>query len=86
MEFPERIVHYHNKIMRMRVIVPYAASVSFALISALLIIYAPESRSTTANIVAGGLLVLAVGVAGFTRFFAKPPGMEIKADNQRLPN
>jgi len=80
METQERIVNYYNRTVLIRVIAPYGASVMFALIAAALIIFAPESRTVAANIVAAGLLVLSVAIAGFTRFFAKLPGMELKAD------
>jgi hypothetical protein len=79
----ESIVKYHAKMTMLRGVAPYFASVAFAVTAAVLIIYAPESRSTAANIAATALLVLAIGIAGFTRFSAKLPGMSLKADDKR---
>src|SRR5262249_12614250 len=71
----ERIVNYHNKMLMVRVVAPYGTSVAFAIIAALLIIFAPESRTVAANTVASIFVVLALGIAGFTRFSAKLPGV-----------
>lgn len=73
------IINHNNRMWMIRTIAPYAAAVAFAAIAAFLIVFAPESRSTAANIVAAALLLLAVGIAGFTRFSAQLPGMKIDA-------
>ena len=74
----ERLVIHHNKMMVIREAVPYGAAVAFALIAALLIIFAPESRNVAANIVAGALFALACSIAGYTRFSAKVAGMKFE--------
>lgn len=79
MDAQTKILLDYNRAVTTRTIAAYAASVAFAFISAALIVYAPESRSTAANLVAGAFLVLAVGIAGFTRFKAKAPAIEIEA-------
>lgn len=68
-----------NRAVTTRTLAAYGASVVFALISGALIVFAPESRTAAANLVAGAFLVLAVGIAGFTRFKAKAPGLDIEA-------
>jgi hypothetical protein len=52
-------------------------------VSAALILFAPEHRTVAANIAAGAFLVLAAGLAGFTRFKASAPGLKIDADTRR---
>lgn len=80
----EKIVGLQIRAATTRLAVPYAASVAFAVIAALLIAFAPESRSVAAYIGAAALLLLAAGIAGFTRFFAKAPGFQIGADRGDL--
>jgi hypothetical protein len=82
----ERIVNYYNKMNAIRTIAPYVVSVVFAIVGALLILLAPESRSTAANFAAAALLVLAMGIAGFTRFHAKAPGLDINAEKSARSN
>jgi hypothetical protein len=77
-----QIIANYNKAVTVRTIAAYATSVTFAVISAWLIIYAPEQRETAANLVASAFLVLAVGIAGFTRFRAKAPAIEIEAGDR----
>jgi hypothetical protein len=80
----ESIINYSNKMWMIRTVSSYGASVAFALISALLIIWAPDSRTVAADIVAAALLLLAAGLAGYTRFAAKlPGGMEMTAASER---
>jgi hypothetical protein len=86
MKTQTEIVNYHNKMAMIRVVAPYGASVAFAMIAALLIIFAPDSRTTAANTVAGVFVVLALGIAGFTRFSAKLPGLEFKGDRPSKSN
>jgi hypothetical protein len=74
----ERIISDNNKMVTIRAFAPYLASVAFAAISALLIMFAPTGREVAANIVAASLLVMAMGIAGFTRFSANLPGMKIE--------
>jgi hypothetical protein len=75
------LLDYHRAITT-RTVAAYATSVAFAAISAALIVLAPESRTMAANLIAAAFLVLAVGIAGFTRFKAKAPAMEIEADGR----
>ena len=82
----ERIVTYHTKMATVRAIAAYSVSVVFVIVSALPIALAPESRSVAANTVAGALLILAAGIAGFTRFHAKAPGLDIDASHSSPPN
>lgn len=82
MNVHEKLVSYHNKMEMIRTVAAYGASVGFAAIGALLIAFAPESRSTAADIVAAALLVSALGLAGFTRFRAQLPGMKIEGDSK----
>jgi hypothetical protein len=77
------IVNHHNTMATIRIAAPYGAAVGFAAIAATLIVFAPESRTVAANIVAAALLVSAIGIAGFTRFSAKLPGMQIQADQRK---
>jgi hypothetical protein len=78
MEAQERIIGSTNKMLTLRAYAPYVTSAVFAIISALLIIFAPDSRSTAANIVAAALLITSLGIAGYAQFSAKLPGMRIE--------
>lgn len=80
METQAEILGNYNRAVTIRTIAAYGTSVVFALISAALIVFASEHRETAANLVAGAFLVLAVGIAGFTRFKAKTPAIEIETD------
>lgn len=86
MKAQESIVNNHNKHSTIRALVPYAASVAFAAIGAQLIIFAPESRETAANLAAAALLVVAMGIAGFTHFKAKAPGLEVSGERRLRSN
>lgn len=74
------IVNQYSRMAAIRAAAPYAASVLFVAIAALLIVFAPESRTVAANMAAAALMILAAGIAGYTRFAAKAPGLEIGAD------
>ena len=58
-------------------------SAIFAIIAGALVILTPESRTVAADVVAAAFLVLAAGIAGFTRLRASAPGIKIDTD-QRL--
>lgn len=83
MDAQARIISEYSRITIVRTIAAYVASLGFATISAALIMFAPEHRGVAANIVAGAFLALAVGLAGFTRFMAKAPAIEIQADSMK---
>lgn len=74
------IVNYHNKMNVVRMLVPYPSSIIFALIAAGLILWAPERRAIAAEAAAVALLLLSGGIAGFTRLYAKMPGLEMRAE------
>lgn len=76
------IVIYHQRMATIRAVAAYGTAIVFAIIAAVIVVFAPESRSTAANIFATAFLVMSAGIAGYTRFSAKVPGMEIKADNK----
>ncbi|WP_145750995.1 hypothetical protein [Nitrospirillum amazonense] len=80
MSAQENLVKNYNSHITARIVAPYAASVLFASIAASLIIFAPQSRETAANFSAAALLVVALGIAGFTRFRAKAPGIELSGE------
>jgi uncharacterized membrane protein YvbJ len=86
MAVQERIVIYHAKMATIRAVAAYSVSVIFVVISALLIGFAPESRSVAANIIAGALLILGAGIAGFTRLRAKAPGLDLNAGGRSRSN
>jgi hypothetical protein len=86
MDVQERIVKYHEKMLTIRMISCYAISTVFALIGAILILFAPAHREIAANIVAAALFVSAVGIAGFTHFKAKGAGFDISGDQRSKPN
>jgi hypothetical protein len=71
------IVQYSLKMMTIRKLASYGASLLFLALAAVIIVFGPESRTTAANIVAGALLILALGIAGFTRFRAKGRGYDL---------
>ena len=77
------ILKEHNRNRTIQSVAGYAASVGFAAISAVLILFAPADRVIAADLVAAAFLALAVGLAGFTRFKAKAPGVEMSADRPR---
>ena len=79
MEAQSRIVLGHIKASMIRTVAAYATSSLFAVTSALIVIFAPASRATAADIFAGGFLTLAVGIAGFTHFRFKASGIELGA-------
>jgi hypothetical protein len=85
MVIQERIISDNNKMVTIRAFAPYLASVAFATISALLIMFAPNGRELAANIVAASLLVLAAGIAGFTRFSANLPGIRVEGGTAGIP-
>lgn len=80
------IVNYHHKMEAIKNAVGYGCSALFIAVSSLLIGFAPESRTTAANLVAGALLVIAAGIAGFTRLRAKAPGIDIAASGRSRSN
>ncbi|MEM5406352.1 hypothetical protein, partial [Paraburkholderia unamae] len=51
----------------------------FAIIAAIIVVFAPASRTTAANIFSAAFMVMASGIAGYTRFAAKAPGIEVAA-------
>lgn len=73
---------HRQKMAMLTVIAAYTASVFFAAIATALIVYAPESRILAANIGAATLLVLAAGIAGFTRLQARFFGAEVRASRK----
>lgn len=79
MEAQAKILADYNQAVTARAFASYSAAVVFALISAAVVIFAPEARSEAATLIAGAFLILAVGVAGFTRFKAKAPTIEFEA-------
>jgi len=76
------IVQYHLRMAMIRTVAAYSISAIFAIIAAMIVIFAPESRGVAANLFAGAFLVLALGIAGFTRFLVKAPGLEISGTSQ----
>jgi hypothetical protein len=80
MAVQEKIFLHHDTMVTIRTIAAYGVSVVFVIVGAVLIAFAPDDRTTAANITAGALLVLAAGIAGFTRLNAKVPGLSIQAD------
>ena len=82
MEPQVAIVNYYHKMATLRAIAAYAVSAIFAIIAGALILFAPESRVVAANIIAGAFLVLAAGIAGFTRLKASAPGIKIDTDQR----
>jgi hypothetical protein len=77
------IVNYYHKMATLRAIASYGASAVFACVAAALIVFAPENRTVGANVVAGAFVILAAGIAGFTRFRAKAPGLDVSGDQAR---
>jgi hypothetical protein len=82
----ERIMIHRQRMAMIGVTAAYTAAVAFAAVAAALIIFASESRALAANIVAATLLILAAGIAGYTRVSAKLPGSEILADKSQRTN
>ena len=41
--------------------------------------FAPESCGVAVNIVAGAFITLSMGIAGYTRFGVKAPGIDLSA-------
>lgn len=78
-----QIVTYQSKMFTIRVVASYGVSALFAMIGSALIIFAPPSREVAANVTSSALLVLAMGMAGFTRFKAKAPGLAIEGGKSR---
>jgi hypothetical protein len=84
MEAHSKILGEYNRAVTSRAIAAYAAAVAFAIVSAATILFAPQDRTVAANIIAGAFMALAMGIAGFTRFKAKAPGIEIDADRNSV--
>jgi hypothetical protein len=78
MDAQVKFVTYQSKMFTTRVLASYGVSAVFAIIGAALIIFAPASREVAANVTSTALLVLAFGIAGFTRFKAKAPGLAVE--------
>jgi hypothetical protein len=76
----EGIIKYTNKMWTIRTVSSYATSIMFSLIGMVLILFAPNSRQTAATIIAGSLFVVAVGIAGYTRFSARVPGIVMQGE------
>lgn len=79
MEAQTKIIADYNRAVTVRTLSAYAASFGFALVSGALVIFAPEHRTVAANIVAGAFLLMAAGLAGFTRLKANAPGLSLDA-------
>lgn len=77
----ERIINYHHRMLTIRTIAAYVTAVIFACIGAVLIVWAPEARNVAANLAAAAMLTLAAGIAGFSHFKAKAPGVDIQASS-----
>lgn len=82
-QIQEGMIRYVNKMWTIRTVSSYATSVAFSVIGAALIIYAPESRGLAATIVAAGLFAMALGIAGYTHFSARFPGVRIEGQQRR---
>ena len=77
MQAQTEIVTNHLKMQTIRSLAAYGIAAFFAVVSAAIVVFAPETREVAANLFAGAFLVLALGIAGFTRFSARAPGVEI---------
>lgn len=73
------IIKYHIKMSTIKALSGYGLSGFLALLSAVIVVFAPEFRSISANLFAGAFLVSAIGAAGFARFSTKSPGLEMSA-------
>jgi hypothetical protein len=65
---------------RERIELQYLLCAYLATLATLTIILAPESRVTAAIIIAGAFAILAGGLAGFTYFKARIPGLDVLSE------
>ena len=78
LEAQERLISLQDKTHTLRTMSSYAISAVFAALAFSLIMWAPAIREAAANIAAGSFLILAAGIAGFTRFRASAPTISIE--------
>jgi hypothetical protein len=78
----ERVAIHSARMFTIRTLSAYGVSSVFAIVGAALIIFAPESRETAANIVAAAFIVLALGIAGYSRFGVSAPGIEVSGEGK----
>lgn len=79
METQAEIVKFQVRMFTIRTLASYGVAVAFAVIGAVLILFAPATREVATNIVAGLFIVFSMGIAGYTRFGLKAPGIAINA-------
>lgn len=78
----ESTTNYAVRMFTIRTLAAYGVSSVFAVVAAALIIFAPESRTTAANLVAAAFVVLSLGIAGYSRFGIKGPGISVTGDRK----
>jgi hypothetical protein len=79
MKTHEKLVSYYNRMETIRTACAYAASVCFAGIAMLLLIFQPPTLGPLALLAAAGLLVLAACLAGFTSLKMLFPAFQVRA-------
>ncbi|MCO6052322.1 hypothetical protein NGM99_21260 [Mesorhizobium sp. RP14(2022)] len=62
----------------------YTLAALFMIVAALLVVFAPDGRQASTIVVAGALIIVSAGVAGFAALKLKAPAVELTAGNSQI--